>query len=94
MGIAEKDEVASGSFSVYILESTTTGRYYVGSTGDLGSRVLSHNAGLSHWSARGRPRKVVYKETWPTRAEAVRRERAIKARKSRKFIERLIAGFR
>ena len=36
--------------------------------------------------------KLVYKEVYKSRSESVQREREIKNKKSRKFIEQLIAG--
>ena len=77
---------------VYILESETSGRYYVGQTDDVARRLAYHNRGLSR-STRGRgPWKLMYKEKSATRSEACRREREIKGWRSRVAIERLIAS--
>ena len=76
---------------VYILQSETSGRYYVGQTDDVARRVVYHNRGLSR-STRGRGLwKLVYKEAFATRSDACRRERQIKDWRSRAAIERLIA---
>ena len=85
-------ESGKGAFFVYVLKSDSRGEFYVGSTGDLAGRLVKHNAGMSQWTAHGRPWRLVYRERFLTRGQAVRRERAIKARKSRKYIESLIVG--
>ena len=77
-------------FSVYILQSDTSGMFYVGQTEDLHERLARHNDGRVP-ATRGRgPWRLVYAEEVPTRSEACRRELEIKKHKSRGFIERLI----
>lgn len=77
---------------VYILRSEPTGRYYVGSTNDLGRRLEEHERGHS-LATRGRdPGKLVYQESLPTVLDARRRENEIKGWKSSKLITRLIAN--
>lgn len=77
-------------YYVYVLISLKTGRYYVGSTQDLEDRMARHNGGRSKATKGGVPWKLVHSETFSTRAEAVHREGAIKAWKSRLMIERLV----
>ena len=81
-------------FHVYILESETTGRFYVGQTKDLEERVAYHNAGYSKYLKNRGPWKLVHSESYGTRSEAVRRERSLKQQKSRSVIERLLSAFR
>jgi putative endonuclease len=77
---------------LYILQSQTTGRYYVGSTIDLERRLAEHHRAHS-LATRGRgPWLLVYQETFPTLREARRREREIKRWKSAKLIAELIAA--
>jgi putative endonuclease len=77
-------------FHVYILKSSSTGRYYVGHSSHLEQRLADHNRGHTT-SLRGRgPWEIVYTEEFATKAEAARRERQIKAMKSRPRIETLI----
>ena len=77
---------------VYILQSESTGRYYIGHTNDLEDRLCRHSEGRPE-STRGRgPWRLVYREEFPTRQAAVIRERAIKNRKSREYIESLCSG--
>lgn len=78
------------SFTVYILYSPSLERYYTGHTDNLPDRLARHNEGRSKTTKAGVPWTLMYTETYPTRAAAMRREREIKQQKSRKYIERLI----
>ena len=77
-------------FFVYILQSTQFSIFYVGHTDDLARRFQEHKAGRSNFTVSRGPWELVYVETFPTRAEAMKREREIKRRKSRRYIERLL----
>lgn len=77
-------------FFTYILLSTKTNRFYVGSTQDLEKRVNSHNRGEVKSTKHGIMWKLVYSEEYKTRSAAFKREHEIKSKKSRKFIEALI----
>ncbi len=81
-------------FHVYILQSESTRKYYVGQTKNLGQRLAYHNANYS-LSLRNRgPWKLVHSEEYQTRGEAVRREIYIKRQKDRSFIESLVGASR
>ncbi|MDZ7623317.1 MAG: GIY-YIG nuclease family protein [Ignavibacteriaceae bacterium] len=75
---------------VYILYSKKIDRYYVGSTDDLEWRLDRHNLGWGRYTKKGIPWKMIYYETLPTKAEALKREKEIKSKKSRLYIERLV----
>ena len=77
------------AYWVYILQSEATGRYYVGSTGDVAARLARHNARRSPATKGGGPWQLVYQEEFQTRPAVMARERQIKARKSRAYIESL-----
>jgi len=81
-------------YFTYILQSESTGRYYVGSTDNLDRRVAQHNdpdyKGSKTTKRFKGPWKLVYTESSQTRAEAMSREREIKSWKSRKAIQGLI----
>jgi len=76
---------------LYILQSKSTGCYYVGSTNDLSRRLSEH--GRAHSPAtRGRgPWRLAYREEFASLLEARRREREIKRWKSSRMIAALIA---
>ncbi len=77
-------------FYTYIIQSQKNGKYYTGSCSDIDLRIERHNAGATPSTKSGRPWRLVYFETYKTNSEAYRREREIKAKKSRKYIECLI----
>lgn len=77
-------------YSCYILYSCLLDRYYVGHTEDIATRLLQHNNGESNYTSKAKDWELVYEETFSSRTEAHTREREIKKKKSRKYIEWLI----
>ncbi len=63
---------------VYIVQCAD-GTFYTGWAMDVLARVKIHNDGRgAKYTQTRRPVLLVYSETWPSRAEAMRRERQIK----------------
>jgi putative endonuclease len=81
-------------FHVYILQSRSTGRYYVGHTENLTKRVFEHNNNRTDAIKNRGPWDLVYSEEYTTRSEASRRERQMKKMKSHAWIERLVRASR
>ena len=83
-------------FHVYILHSSTTDSYYVGHTNDVNRRLEEHNdlfANHGKCCVKNGPWVLKYSESdFDTRADAMKREKQIKAWKSKKMIEKLING--
>jgi putative endonuclease len=78
-------------YYIYILFSLKTNKYYVGSTNDLQGRLKHHNTGSTPSTKSGAPNwEIRYTETVPNRVAALKREREIKKKKSRNYIELLI----
>ena len=77
-------------YYVYILYSASKDKYYVGQSDDIVNRVTSHNSGISPYTSMTNDWEMVYKEEYSTRNEAIRRENAIKRKKSRQYIEWLV----
>ena len=76
-------------YSIYILFSLKTNKYYVGSTDDLQGRLKHHNAGSTPSTKSGAPNwEIRYTETVPDRTAALKLE--IKKKKSRNYLEWLI----
>ena len=75
---------------VYILYSQSRDRYYIGSCANVEQRLIRHNAGATLSTKSGRPWKVVYTKTYPTKIEALKREINLKKMKSRLYLENLI----
>ena len=78
-------------YFVYILRSQSTSRYYVGQTDNLEQRLKRHNSNLVRATKGFAPWELVHFEEYETRSEAMKREKEIKNKKSRKYIEKLIA---
>jgi putative endonuclease len=76
---------------LYILYSPSIDKYYVGATNDLEDRLKRHNSDKDKFTSKGQPWQLVYVEEYHTKAEAMRREREIKKKKSRNYIEALVA---
>jgi len=77
-------------YIVYIIESLSNGRYYIGVTSGLTQRLRHHNSGANK-STKGRgPWKVVYSETFADKKTAWLREQQIKKYKSGEAFKKLL----
>ncbi|MEJ2536218.1 MAG: GIY-YIG nuclease family protein [Calditrichia bacterium] len=74
----------------YIIYSEKLDRFYIGYTDNLSWRLERHNQGWGRFTKSGIPWELVYFEKYQTKQEALKREREIKSKKSRKYIENLI----
>ncbi len=82
------------NFWLYILKNKENGQYYVGQTKDIKERLERHNTNRSKFTSGKGKWVLAYKEKYSSRKEAIRREREIKSKKSRKFIKKLIMNYR
>ncbi len=78
-------------YYLYVLQSESTGSYYVGYTKDLEERLERHQQGRSPFTKLRGPYKIVYVEEYGSRSEAAKREKEIKAKKSGPYIQQLIS---
>ena len=67
------------TFYAYILKSVNHNKHYYGHTSDLNRRLAEHNIGLSKFTKKYIPWELVYFEEFPTRSEAMRREKYFKS---------------
>jgi putative endonuclease len=74
---------------LYILKSEVFDSSYVGHTSDLAKRILEHNSGKSLSTRGKRPWRIVYKEEYSTRSEAILRERYFKSVQGRLELKRM-----
>ena len=82
-------------FVTYILYSHALGRYYVGyCQSPLEERLRRHLSSHKGFTGKASDWQVAYTECFASKAEAYAREREIKAKKSRKYIEWLISQAR
>jgi putative endonuclease len=75
-------------FTVYILFSSLTQKYYVGQTQDLDNRIIEHNNGETKSLKSGIPWSVVYTIEVATRLEALMLEKKIKNIGAKRFLAR------
>ena len=80
-------------FHTYILFSESKKKYYIGSTSNLGERLIRHNQNHKGFTGKNADWKLVYSENFETKQESLKREIQIKNWKSRIMIEKLIADF-
>lgn len=79
-------------YFVYVLQSETSGKYYVGMTDDVNRRLVEHNSGKTTSTRKCRPWKVVHTESFDDRQSAWKRERQIKSYKGGEAFKRLVHG--
>jgi len=77
-------------YYVYILRSELSRRYYIGYSDAPDRRLLEHNSGKVKSTRPFRPWIKVYQEIYETETLAMKREKEIKLKKSRNYIEWLI----
>jgi len=77
-------------FTVYIIKSVEDYRY-TGITVDLEKRLIEHNSkSLSFWTKRGTDWKLIYKEEFDTRSEAMKREEWFKTGIGRDYLKKVL----
>ena len=77
-------------YFVYILRSLSDGKYYIGSTKDISSRLSYHNSGKQRSTKNRIPFELVYSEEFVTKTDALTRERQIKSYKGGMAFKKLI----
>ena len=80
-------------YFVYILQSLSTGRFYVGQCNHLIQRFHEHQRGANLATRNRGPWWMPYYEIHSTRTAAIKRERQIKNMKSAASIRRIIGRF-
>ena len=79
-------------FYTYIIQSQKDFSYYIGHSSDIEKRIEYHNYGLSKYTSRKIPWKLVYIETFQTKKEANQREIFLKKQRNRSYYEKLISS--
>ena len=77
-------------FYTYILYSQSKDRFYIGQANNLEKRLIRHNNKEVRSTKHGVPWTLVYHEIFPTRSEAMQRERYIKSLKNRTALQKII----
>ncbi len=67
-------ELGSNMHYVYIIQSLAKNWKYIGSTDNIGRRLMMHNSGATKSTKAHRPLKLLYSESFDTKTEALKRE--------------------
>ena len=78
------------NFYVYVLQSLKDFSFYIGECADLDCRMSKHFDGWSKYTSRRGPWRLKYFEVFTSRTEAIKREKNIKSKKSKVYIQLLI----
>ena len=79
-------------YSLYILRSKVSDKYYTGISQNPSVRLKYHNTKEKGFTSRYRPWENVYTKEIENKAEAMDAEKKVKKWKSKKMIEKLIRG--
>lgn len=73
-------------YIVYVLKSLSAKKSYVGFTNNIKERLRQHNSGQNYYSKRYMPWKLIYKEEFEKREEAIKKEKYLKSASGRRII--------
>ena len=77
-------------YFLYILNSPSRKKYYIGYTSNPDARLIKHNSKHKGFTHGVKDWEIVYTEQFQTKQEAMKREKQIKSWKNRQLIEALI----
>jgi len=78
-------------YTVYVLQSVSFDKIYVGFSSDIEKRLFAHNHPSNKgWTKSFKPWRLIYSEIFETKAEAMLREKQLKSSKGRGFIRKNI----
>jgi len=78
---------------VYVLRSATDGRLYTGISSNVERRLTEHNRGSVPATRPRRPLVLLYTEEFPSRAEAMARERYFKTPEGGALKQQLVRDY-
>lgn len=78
---------------VYVLQSLNKDKGYVGMTNNLERRLKEHNLGLSSYTKRHIPWKMIYHEEYDSLKDARSREKYLKSSSGRRFLKEVFKQF-
>ena len=80
-------------YYVYILESSRTQFWYIGSSAEVSSRYLDHQTNRSKYTRFKGPWKLIFVRTFTDKTEALRFERYLKKLRNKEYIRRVYAEY-
>ncbi len=82
------------SYFIYILFSSTLDLYYIGFSGNPDLRLNKHLSNHKGFTSKAKDWRIVYKEVFQEKSEALKREKQLKAWKNKIRIKQLIEKYR
>ncbi len=76
---------------IYILESLKDKKNYTGYTSNLERRLSEHTQGMVKSTRNRRPLKLIHKEEFSTKQDAIKREKFLKSRTGRREVKEIKA---
>ena len=77
-------------YYTYLLFSEKLDKFYIGYSSDVNERLLKHNRKSKGYTSKGKPWKLVYIESYPTKELAMKREKQLKSWKNSERLKELI----
>ena len=77
---------------VYIIQSLKDNRYYIGETSNADERLIFHNSGKQRSPKNRIPFRSISVEEYPSREQALKREKQIKSWKGGHAFQKLTKG--
>ena len=74
-------------YFVYIIYSKKLDKYYIGFSSNVVERLAKHNRKSKGFSSLGKPWILMFSESFPTKKEAMSREKQLKNWKNRERLE-------
>jgi putative endonuclease len=81
-------------YHVYVLVSSKDNQYYIGQTRNIAKRLERHNNGFVKSTRNRRPLSLVHSEIYPTRSEALKREKFLKSGEGHRFINTIVEKYK
>jgi len=78
------------AFYAYVIYSRSHDRYYKGHCENIESRLKEHNRGNTKSTKAFTPWELMYFEEFPTREEAIKRERYFKTAAGRRYLNKCV----
>ena len=78
-------------YFIYVIQNLK-GKIYIGQTQSVQKRLKEHNESGVGYTSKFRPWKLKHSESFPTRAEAMQREKYLKKGVGRDWIKRKLSG--
>jgi len=75
-------------WTVYVIQSVSDGKHYVGMSEDVNRRLREHNSGKVRSTKSRRPFVLIYTESVKSRAEARALEKYLKSAAGRRFLHK------